>query len=324
MSREILNTPEEMIQTESLNTNDEIQTKYKYSIIIPHWNIPELLKRCINSIPRRDDIQIIIVDDNSSSDVVDFEQFPDLDRKVDLIFNKKQGGAGLARNKGLEIAKGEWILFADADDFFAEDAFVLFDKYSLSDFDVIHYKHDSCYSENLKKTNRADEYSRLIETYCNNPDKENTLKLRFWTPTPCGKQIRHKIIKTNQIQFDEIMVSNDVMFSAYLGQFTSKHHGVDQSTYVATLRAGSLTQTINKKTLVQRFEVRAKFNKYMKTIGHSNLQMNLASKTLKALFKFGLCEFIKYLKIGFKYNVNIFRGSVKGILDKEKRKKLIS
>ena len=105
-----------------------------------------MLKRCINSIPRRDDIQIIIVDDNSSSDVVDFEQFPDLDRKVDLIFNKKQGGAGLARNKGLEIAKGDWILFADADDFFAEDAFVLFDKYCLSDFDVIHYKHDSCYS----------------------------------------------------------------------------------------------------------------------------------------------------------------------------------
>lgn len=36
-----------------------------YSIIIPHKNIPDLLQRCLNSIPRRTDIQIIVVDDNS-------------------------------------------------------------------------------------------------------------------------------------------------------------------------------------------------------------------------------------------------------------------
>lgn len=36
-----------------------------YSIIIPHKNIPHLLQRCLKSIPRRKDVQIIIVDDNS-------------------------------------------------------------------------------------------------------------------------------------------------------------------------------------------------------------------------------------------------------------------
>ena len=38
---------------------------YNISIIIPHKNIPKLLERCLNSIPEREDIQIIIVDDNS-------------------------------------------------------------------------------------------------------------------------------------------------------------------------------------------------------------------------------------------------------------------
>ena len=47
-----------------------------YSIIIPHKNIPQLLKRCLDSIPQRDDVQIIVVDDNSSSDIVDFANFP--------------------------------------------------------------------------------------------------------------------------------------------------------------------------------------------------------------------------------------------------------
>ena len=36
-----------------------------YSIIIPHKNIPNLLQRCLDSIPNREDVQIIVVDDNS-------------------------------------------------------------------------------------------------------------------------------------------------------------------------------------------------------------------------------------------------------------------
>lgn len=44
--------------------------KYLYSIIIPHRNIPHLLRRCLASIPARDDIQTIVVDDNSDSEYI--------------------------------------------------------------------------------------------------------------------------------------------------------------------------------------------------------------------------------------------------------------
>ena len=43
-----------------------MEIEINYSFIIPHRNVPHLLQRCIDSIPKRDDIQIIIVDDNSS------------------------------------------------------------------------------------------------------------------------------------------------------------------------------------------------------------------------------------------------------------------
>ena len=39
-----------------------------YSIIIPHYNIPDLLRRCLESIPQRDDVQVIVVDDCGSAD----------------------------------------------------------------------------------------------------------------------------------------------------------------------------------------------------------------------------------------------------------------
>ncbi|NCD41065.1 MAG: glycosyltransferase family 2 protein [Bacteroidia bacterium] len=312
-----------MTHIESFSNNTEIRFhKYKYSVIIPHWNIPELLKRCINSIPIRDDIQIIVVDDNSSSDIVDFKIFPDVSRDVETIINTKNGGAGYARNKGLERAKGEWILFADADDFFTENAFSLFDQYVSSKYDVIHFKHDSCFSDTLEKTNRSVEYAVLIDKYCNNPSDRNHKKLRFWTPTPCGKLIRHSIIKKNEILFDETMVSNDVMFSAYLGFYSSNHIGVNQSTYVATRRVGSLTQTINKEISHQRFETRVKFNLFMKKIGLPELQVNLASKSFKALLNFGPNELFKYIKIGYKYRINIFRITFSSISKKEKWKKI--
>lgn len=47
-----------------------------YSIIIPHKNIPQLLQRCLDSIPIRDDVQVIVVDDNSDTDKVNFDNFP--------------------------------------------------------------------------------------------------------------------------------------------------------------------------------------------------------------------------------------------------------
>lgn len=54
----------------------------KYSVIIPHKNRQEIIQRCINSIPDRDDIEIIIIDDNSDSNLVDFDNYPGKDRKT--------------------------------------------------------------------------------------------------------------------------------------------------------------------------------------------------------------------------------------------------
>ena len=52
-----------------------------YSIIIPHYNIPDLLGRCIKSIPEREDVQVIVVDDNSTGSGDYVSTIPELSRK---------------------------------------------------------------------------------------------------------------------------------------------------------------------------------------------------------------------------------------------------
>ena len=82
---------------EVLTTSVTIPFEYTYTIIIPHKNIPLLLQRCLDSVPLRNDVQIIVVDDGSSSNVVDFTNFPGTDREnVEIIFTKDGKGAGYA------------------------------------------------------------------------------------------------------------------------------------------------------------------------------------------------------------------------------------
>lgn len=121
-----------------------------YSIIIPHKNIPALLQRCLDSIPSREDIQIIVVDDNSSSTEVNFTKFPGNNRKeVEIIYTKEGRGAGYARNCGLSVAKGQWLLFADADDFFIPGFLEILDEYVDTDYDMITFRAESVDSDTL-------------------------------------------------------------------------------------------------------------------------------------------------------------------------------
>jgi len=138
-----------------------------FSIIIPHFDIPDLLMRCLKSIPVSKEIQVIVVDDNSPEADTYLEKYPELSRPyLEFIRTTKGGGAGYARNVGLDHAKGQWLLFADADDFFVEDMYDIITSNSDSEADVIYFKKESVCSENIiQKTDRDVYIDRMINDY---------------------------------------------------------------------------------------------------------------------------------------------------------------
>lgn len=88
----------------------------KLTIIILNWNSLEFLKRCIKSINdnlRMLEKEIIVVDNGSNDSSVDFLESNY--KEVKLIKNKKNRGVGPARNQGMAIANGEYILNLDVD-----------------------------------------------------------------------------------------------------------------------------------------------------------------------------------------------------------------
>jgi glycosyltransferase involved in cell wall biosynthesis len=230
-----------------------------YSIIIPHKNIPDLLKRCLDSIPRRDDVQIIIVDDNSDPAIVDFNQFPGMgDPHTEVIFTKEGKGAGYARNVGLTKATGKWILFADADDFFNYCINDILDDYINSDADIIYCKHICLDSDRYTVKRRCVWFNTYIDYWQYVPQRADPL-LRYKHMSPWAKIIKKDIITANCILFDEIPMSNDVTFSYLAGYHAHSVQADPRALYCTTIREGSIRQSkMTDEKELARFYVGAK------------------------------------------------------------------
>ena len=276
-----------------------------YSIIIPHRASINLLKRAIDSIPDREDIQVLVIDNTPHQ--IDFSLL-DSNRinKALFYYSDLEKGAGHARNIGLNYATGEWLLFLDADDFFTKEAFEHFDKYIHTDYDIIYFSSTSLSSDTLKKADRHKYYTRIVNDYV--LGKENAEdKLRFTYSSPCSKLVKNKLIKENAIQFDEVPASNDLMFSIKSGYFANKVYADNFTAYCMTVNNGSLTRTITKKNSRSRYSVYIQQYKFMTAIGKPQFRFELMSVVINSLH-FGVKEFFWYISKAHKEKVNIFLG----------------
>ena len=94
------------------------------SIITPVFNAEKFIEKCINSVLSQTfkDWELILCDDRSTDNSVRIiKAFINKDPRIKLLSNKINGGAGVARNKALEYATGNYIAFLDGDDFWHED-----------------------------------------------------------------------------------------------------------------------------------------------------------------------------------------------------------
>ena len=227
-----------------------------FSIIIPHKDIPDLLMRCLRSIPVSEDIQVIVVDDNSVGADTYLERYSELSRPyLEFVRTTKGGGAGYARNVGLEHAKGKWILFADADDFFVDDMSEIIYSLVDSEADVIYFKNKAVLSDNISiRANRSSYLNVRIDQYLADGDE---WPVRFKTYVPWCKLIKRNLIVKNNIRFDELMYSNDVYFSLLTGYYSKIIEVVTRVLYVVTARSNSLAANFCSKPgeLEQRAEV---------------------------------------------------------------------
>ena len=221
------------------------------------------LTRLIDTLPIDESVQLIVIDDKSQEDVTEIENRIIQQGGIFLHNSTEKKGAGTCRNLGLQIASGKWLIFADADDYFLDNAFHVMEMYSNSKADIIYFPPISKYSGTNCLAKRHIEYEKMVLSYLKHPNEHNEMLLRYKFMSPWSKMIRNKLVQENHILFDEVPAANDVMFSLQAAFYAQKIEVSMNYIYCITQSNNTLTTLKNESNYWSRVEVFTRRYKFM-------------------------------------------------------------
>lgn len=240
----------------------------KVSVIVPVYKAEKYLNRCVDSIRNQtlEDIEIILVDDESPDNSPAIcDEYAKTDFRIKVI-HKKNAGAGLARNSGLEIATGEYVGFIDSDDYI--DSYMYEDLYNSAK------KYDGqliisgmrFVGGNVFANDGTDEEKNCFDGEVFFPeDKIKDLLLGFVGAFPhepedlrygasvCKNLYSRQVIEDNNIRFlsEREIMSEDALFTMDFVQFIKAAVGVPGVYYNYFRNDSSTSKSYNKDRLEQ-------------------------------------------------------------------------
>lgn len=239
-------------------SKDHIQ----YSIIIPHFNIPKLLKRCLLSIPNREDTQVIVVDDCSSIDNIQkLKEMEEFFPYVEFVYSEVNGGGGKARNIGLEHAKGKYVLFADADDCFNYCINDILDEYKDETKDIVFFNANCIDADTYLMFDRLTTLKSILIRY---RKKHDMSLFRYIMGEPWCKLIRREVIVENNVTFDELPVHNDTKFSYMVGYYAKEVKFDNRAIYCLIDRANSVSKQVDASKQQLRVRIFSEKNAFLR------------------------------------------------------------
>ena len=284
------------------------------SIIIPHYNTPDSLVRLMKSIPDRAGIEVLVVDDNSDMSIQELahilEPFPNV-----RLFPNDSGkkGAGASRNIALHKASGKWLLFADADDFFVEGFYDKITPFLESDCDMVYFPPTSMDEVTGGLSSRHLYYKDLVNSYRSKPSPKTLTALKFGFCTPWSKLINRRIFTDNDISFEEIRVSNDIMCITKCALCSNNIEAAQETIYCVTRGAKTLTSEKNEARFDTRIDVLIRRycflrdNLHKKEFGYAHIDRLALGRLVEVVSDgWGIKKLIHVLKLYHKNKVRFF------------------
>lgn len=215
------------------------------SIIIPIYNVERYLRQCIDSILAQTftDFELLLIDDGSPDGCpVICDEYAEKDARI-RVFHKQNGGVTSARNKGLNNANGNWIIYIDGDDWI-EPTYVeeLYNAAINNEADIAICAFRFVYEDG----------SSVIEHPTIWDDNKQASLNRYiasiWT-TACGTIQKSSLYKDNGVQSPkDLTFCEDFHLMVRLCYFANKVVSINRPLYNYRQRSSSIVHSLNDKT----------------------------------------------------------------------------
>ena len=197
-----------------------MENKPALSIIVPLYNAEKFIDKCMSSILAQTftDYEVILVNDGSTDRSAEFcRRYQTANDRV-IYIEKENGGAGSARNLGIESARGEYLAFPDVDDWFSPDMYrELYDLAKSGGYDVVfsgvnYYKQSEGGEPVFSRTQNIEAVSFTSQQEC----RENIMTF-FPTTTifdvPWNKLYKRSVAAEHNVRFSDTRRCQDAMFN---------------------------------------------------------------------------------------------------------------
>lgn len=246
---------------------------YKVSCIVPIYNVENYVDKCIRSLIAQaySLMEIILVDDgstDSSGKICD--QYAEKDSRI-IVIHKKNGGLSSARNAGLDIAQGEYILFVDGDDCLAPNTIeylVDLQKKSGYRLDLIQFR----YKEIMKDEEITLDGLRDEEIqFCTDKKEmfENLYTIGGMAASACTKMYYKRLFEN--LRFKEGIIHEDEYMITDILDRAENCLYVNQELYYYIMRPGSIVKSSFTQKKMEVFIAIQYRKDYLKRVGYQSL-----------------------------------------------------
>lgn len=226
--------------------------RIQLSIVVPVYNVETYIRSCVESIYNQglntNNFELILINDgtqdNSFAMIADILQYPNI-----IIIEQPNQGLSVARNAGLEHAKGEYILFVDSDDLLLPHTIQSLISYALESM------ADMVIADYLDMTDEEILQNKPFEQHQGNSEKEygSDIFLKLLEPRECyvwRTLYRKEFLVKNCISFIKGIYFEDVVFTTNCYLKANIAVRVHKIFYIYRQRSGSIVSTINKKKIL--------------------------------------------------------------------------
>lgn len=225
------------------------------SFIIPSYNSAHTVRRCLDSIYalslKQFEFEVIFVDDCSMDDTYDIvSEYQSQHPNITLLRQPKNNRQGAARNRGVSVAKGEYICFVDSDDAVAEGIVtaILLAQMQNADMTVFHFVNAN---EHGIITKEADKLSFKEKQVISGVEMQN--KHAYWCSAPWGYIYKTAFLQKVNYPFAEGALYEDSDFVAVHLYYAQRMAYYPELGYIAYYREGSTTHSTSYKNTADYF-----------------------------------------------------------------------